>query len=196
VIDASIPEKPKTSLDNVKIPPGETIEKTVEFSQEGRLKVEAIKDGESIHVYTRIYEGDDKVASGWLKEGKGRTFKLLPGTYRIELWDKSIPQEPKKVLKNIEVKSGILVSHQAYFAQEGELKVQAIKDGRSIHLYTRIYDGDDRVAFGWLNEGEGKTFKLLPGTYRVEIKGADGKKKDQEGVKVQSGELSEVSIQF
>ena len=196
VTDKSIPEEPVVSLKDIEIRSGQSISRQANFSLEGELKIEALKAGKSIHVHARVYKGDDQVVSGWLEEGEGASFKLLPGVYRVEIQDKKIPQEPMVVLEDIEVQPGQTVSKQAQFVQEGQLRIEAFKGGKSIHVHTRVYKGDDQVASGWLDEGKGKTFRLLPGTYRFEIKGPDGQVKEQKGISIKSGQATDVDIQF
>ncbi|MFO7876992.1 MAG: hypothetical protein R6U55_10480, partial [Desulfovermiculus sp.] len=103
---------------------------------------------------------------------------------------------PVVVLEDIEVEPGQTVSKQAQFVREGKLRIEAFQGGRSLHVYAKVYKGDDRVAFGWLDEGKGKTFKLLPGTYRVEVKGPDDQVKEQKAIGIQSGQTTNVDIQF
>ncbi len=196
VTDKSIPEEPMVSLKDIEIKSGQSISRQANFFREGKLKIEALREGKSIHVYAKVYKGDDRVAFGWLEEGKGKTFKLLPGVYRVELQDKKIPQKPVVVLEDIEIEPGETVSKQAQFVREGQLSIEAFQKGRSIHVYAKVYKGDDRVAFGWLDEGKGKTFKLLPGTYRIEIKGPEDQIKEQKGISIQSGQTTNLDIQF
>ena len=194
--DKKIPQAPMVVLENIEVQPGETVNRQARFLQEGKLRIEALKGGKSIHVHARVYKGDERVASGWLDEGEGASFKLLPGLYRVELRDKKIPQAPMVVLENIEVQPGETVNRQARFVQEGKLGIEAFKSGKSIHVYARVFKGEDRVVQGWLEEGKGKTFRLLPGTYRMEVKGPDGKTKEQKGISVKSGQTTQAAIDF
>jgi hypothetical protein len=196
LVDKSIPQNPEVTLSNVEVQPGQTVSAEAEFPQEGQLTVEAFKAGKSVHVLAKVYKDGKRIASGWLEEGKGRTFKLLPGSYRVELVDKSIPQNPEVTLSNVEVQPGQTVSAEAEFLQEGQLTVEAFKAGRSIHVIAKVYKDDKRVASGWLKEGEGRTFKLLPGTYRVEVKGPDNEVMERKGIGIQSGQAISVDIQF
>ncbi len=196
LVDKSIPQNPEATLENIQVQPGQTVTEEAEFSQEGQLKVEAFKDGKSVHVLAKVYQDGKRIASGWLEEGKGRTFKLLPGSYRVELVDKSIPQNPEATLENIQVQPGQTVTEEAEFSQEGQLKVEAFKDGKSVHVLAKVYQDGKRIASGWLEEGKGRTFKLLPGTYSVEIKGPDGEVQERKGISIQSGQQEMVSLQF
>jgi hypothetical protein len=196
LVDKSVPQNPEVTLSNVEVQPGQTVSAEAEFPQEGQLTVEAFKAGKSVHVLAKVYKDGKRIASGWLEEGKGRTFKLLPGSYRVELVDKSIPQNPEVTLSNVEVQPGQTVSAEAEFLQEGQLTVEAFKAGRSIHVIAKVYKDDKRVASGWLKEGEGRTFKLLPGTYRVEVKGPDNEVMERKGIGIQSGQAISVDIQF
>jgi len=196
VQDKKIPQQPVVVLEDIEIEPGQTVNKQAQFAREGQLRIEAFKGGKSIHVYAQVYKGDKRIASSWLEEGKGAGFKLLPGVYRVEIQDKKIPQQPVVVLEDIEVQPGQTVSKTAQFTQEGVLKVEAIKAGKSLHAYSKVYKGDDRAAYGWLEEGKGKTFKLLPGTYRIEVKGPDDQVKEQKGIDIKSGQTKSVAIEF
>jgi hypothetical protein len=196
VRDTSIPEEPVVSLKDIEIKPGQQASRQANFSREGQFKIEAFKGGESIHAYAQVYQGGDRVTSAWLEEGQGASFKLLPGSYRVVVKDKSIPQEPEVILNEVEIQSGRTLSKQAQFAQEGQLKVEAFQGGTSLHVYAKVYMDDDRVAFGWLEKGKGRTFKLLPGTYRIEVKGPDDELKKQKGISIQSGQTTSVDIQF
>ncbi|MFP4036961.1 MAG: hypothetical protein ACLFUE_05520 [Desulfobacteraceae bacterium] len=80
--------------------------------------------------------------------------------------------------------------------EAGILELSAIKEGKSIHAHAEVYKGDDRVTSGWLEEGQGATFKLLPGSYRVEVKGPDGRVKEQKGISIESGRKETVNIEF
>ncbi|MCF8111661.1 MAG: VWA domain-containing protein, partial [Desulfobacteraceae bacterium] len=196
VQDKKIPQQPVVVLEDIEIEPGQTVSKQAQFAREGQLRIEAFKGDKSIHVYAQVYKGDKRVASSWLEEGKGASFKLLPGVYRVEIQDKKIPQQPVVVLEDIEVQPGQTVSKQAQFVQEGQLRIEAFQGGRSLHVYVKVYKGNDRAAYGWLDEGKGKTFKLLPGTYRVEIKGPDDQVKEQKGIDIKSGQTKSVAIEF
>jgi len=194
--DKKIPQEPVVVLEEVAVQPGQTVSRQARFPQPGQLTLEAFKGGKSIHVYAEVYQEGDRVASDWLEEGEGSTFKLLPGSYRVVVKDKSIPQEPEVILNEVEIQSGRTQSKQAQFAQEGQLKVEAFQGGTSLHVYAKVYIDDDRVAFGWLEKGQGRTFKLLPGTYRIEVKGPDDELKEQKGISIQSGQTTSVDIQF
>ncbi|MFP3999201.1 MAG: VWA domain-containing protein, partial [Desulfobacterales bacterium] len=166
--DEGLPDNPSRSFSDVKIELDQTVSKTARFDA-GILELSAIKEGKSIHAHARLYKKDDLAASGWLEEGKGAAFSLSPGVYRVEVTDKSIPEEPVVSLKDIEIKSGQSISKQANFSREGELKIEALRENKSIHVHAEVYKGDERVASGWLEEGKGASFKLLPGVYRVEL---------------------------
>jgi len=94
------------------------------------------------------------------------------------------------------VQPGQTVSAEAEFPQEGQLKLEAFKAGKSVHVLAKIYKDGKRIASGWLEKGKGRTFKLLPGTYRVEVKGPDDQIKEHTGIGIQSGQTMPVDIQL
>ncbi|MFO7931615.1 MAG: VWA domain-containing protein, partial [Desulfosalsimonas sp.] len=136
--DEELPGNPSRSFSDVKIELDQTVSRTARF-EAGILELSAIKEGKSIHAHARLYKQDELAASGWLEEGKGRTFSLLPGVYRVEVTDKSIPEEPVVSLKDVEIKSGQSISRQANFSREGELKIEALREGKSIHVHAEVY---------------------------------------------------------
>jgi len=103
VRDNSVPDKPEVWLKGVQIGPGETVERTAEFTQQGWLKLEAVKGGQPAKAYAYIFRGEERVARGSVKEDQGRTFDLLPGVYDLEVKgpDKEILEH-----KGIRIQSG------------------------------------------------------------------------------------------
>ena len=72
-------------------------------------------------------------------------------------------------------------------------KIEALQGGKNLHVYPRVYKGDERAAYGRLEEGVGKTFKLMPGSYRLEVKGPDRRIMKRKGIGIQSVQTMSVA---
>lgn len=89
VIDSwGMDQEPVVSFSRVRIEPGETIEKTAEFS-EGYLKVKALKNGKAFTADISVYkQGKSKREVGTdTSVDNPETIKLLPGVYDVKVSD-------------------------------------------------------------------------------------------------------------
>jgi hypothetical protein len=72
-------------------------------------------------------------------------------------------------------------------------KIEALQGGKNLHVYPRVYKGNERAAYGRLEEGVGKTFKLMPGSCRREVKGPDRRIMKRKGIGIQSVQTMSVA---
>ena len=106
VRDDSVPEKPEVAVKGLEVKPGETLEKVVEFTQEGILEITPVKEGKPFAAWVYISRSgeEEHLTYKHASEKKPAEFKLLPGVYDIKVKDdatKSI-----KELNGVTIESG------------------------------------------------------------------------------------------
>jgi Ca-activated chloride channel family protein len=106
VKDNSVPEKPVVTVKGMEVKPGETLEKSVEFTKEGILTVTAVKEGKPFGAWVYVYRQSEtkKLTDMHTTEKRPASFKLLPGVYDIKVKDSST--KSVKELKEITIESG------------------------------------------------------------------------------------------
>ncbi len=107
-IDERLPQKPRVEIKGIEIAGGQTIDKTIEFAQEGVLNIKAVKAGKPAEVLITIREagGKTSVITRWTSKKKPTPFKLQAGKYDLTAIDQRLPQKPRIEVKGIEIISG------------------------------------------------------------------------------------------
>lgn len=182
VINGEDAGNPSIVLAGVVIEAGKVAARTADFSG-GTLKVKALRNGKPFRAYCEIYkpvaEGEErqKAAEGWA-EPEGSSFKLLPGTYDLDVQNNEDAGKPHLSFTAIVIEAGKIVEKTADFTG-GTLKVKAQRNGKPFRAYCEIYkagaDQDEekaKVDEGWA-DAEGGTFKLVPGVYDLKVINSD-----------------------
>jgi Ca-activated chloride channel family protein len=173
--DTGVVQRPEVRIEGVQVVEGQVTERVATFGQGGLLQVKAIKDSAPMKAYVKVFlqEDDAYMGDGWTREdGTPAEYKLLPGTYRIEVQDKSVKQRPVINIRDVAVQPGATVERVATFGQGGLLQVKALKDSAPMKAYVKVFHQEDDAYMGdgWTREdGTPAEYKLLPGTYRIEV---------------------------
>jgi Ca-activated chloride channel homolog len=114
--DRSVLSKPERWARNILVKADEPGDASVEFPEEGVLKITATMNGSPARVLYIVYKADDatnRVTQGYTNVKKGQTHRLLPGRYRVQY----IVKKPQKINKDVivEVQSGQTASATGQF---------------------------------------------------------------------------------
>ena len=199
VEDSSMPDTPTVSVKDIEIKLGKTLEKKISFEQNGYLKIAAEKNGNLIRAYLNIYRHGEKrdIIHQNLKKGNFSTFKLLAGLYDIQVEDTSVVGYPEVFLKAVEISGGQTLEKKIQFKQNGILKAIAMKEGKSVKAYYKLYKlgQDKRLTHGYLKKNKGYSFKLSPGVYQLQAE-TGGLRREQSNIIIKPGETNNVEIKF
>lgn len=107
----------------------------------GELEISPTKGGQLFQAFVSISHSSDGsgVVAGYSTEQVPFTGKVPPGTYDVTVKDLSVPQKPTMEINGVNVKAGETAQRSVDFDREGELRMQALKDGRPIRALYRIY---------------------------------------------------------
>ena len=170
VVDNSIVGRPSVVFDALEIPPGQTVEKTAEFSS-GQLTIKAALNGEPISIPLEIYKPEgDKVFKNWTNFPKGTRIVNLPaGTYTVKV--RRTTDNNTKLFENVVIEEGRAQTITAAF-HYGQLTIIATLNGEPFATPFEIYDASEKKVFkNWTNSNvKGQwTVLLLAGTYKVKV---------------------------
>jgi len=115
VRDDSVPEKPEVNVKGLEVKTGETLERTVEFTEEGFLEVSPVKEGKQFAAWVYIHRSGEKkhLTYKHATERSPASFKLLPGVYDIKVKDSST--KSVKEIRDITIESGETQTVEAVF---------------------------------------------------------------------------------
>ena len=175
--------KPTVTFEGVVLGLGENVEKIAEFSG-GTLIVKALRNGVSVNASCSIYKaggdqekGKERITGG-STDGKGKEFKLAPGSYEVTVEDLEDANRPSLAFQNVVIEAGKTVEKVAEFSG-GALIVKALKNGKPFHAFCLVYktnedeDKEKEKAAEARIELEGTQFKFTPGAYDVVVVNQD-----------------------
>ncbi|MCK6685494.1 MAG: VWA domain-containing protein [Thermoanaerobaculia bacterium] len=197
VTDTSVSPKTARTAKGLIVKAGERTEKDFEFSLEGQLALSAFKNGQRIRAEFAVFKLPEKtrVDSGWLSTSGPVSVRLLAGPYEAAAVDTRVATRSERRAV-FEVKSGETTTVDLAGFLEAEVELSAMRDGKRIRceFSLRRREGGGRDS-GWLpTEGPRKCF-VLPGTYDLDVRCGDEKKK-QEGITLVHGDRKTLEVQF
>ena len=169
----------------------------------GELAISPIKNGRLFEALVTVSTAADGrgISAGYSTPETPFTGKVAPGKYDITVRDLTVPEKPTMEIKGVNVQKGETASRSIEFAQEGELHMQALKNGQPFRALYKIYkSGDNGSLYSHYTEGKGVTKqKILSGTYDVYFQDRSVLNKPERwarGVKVISGQPAEATVEF
>jgi len=191
----------------VAVADGETVEKHADFSV-GQFSVKVTRNGElsdaTVNVSTMV-DGKKKGVAGnrsYDHEGSNPVlFSLTPGAYEVVVKSVEISGGPTATLP-VTVESGGMVELAHEFAS-GTMKVGAKSGADLADAAVNVFSLETNQASAQGRtyahaESNPKTFELLPGRYRVTVKGIrlEGSPKEVFELVVKQGEVVERTVEF
>jgi Ca-activated chloride channel family protein len=197
VVDYHTAGKPSINFYGIEVPPGKTIEKTVEFAN-GSLRILTTRNGEPVFCPVKILDPEGKVISDfWTQHGE-RTVQLLQGTYDVEVKLMDIPGgNPVVRFRGVEIKARGTEERTADF-KIGFLTVSATLDGKPFNTPVKLYKEGSKSNIGhWTSKGS-RTFPLVPGVYNAQVVSAKDNKqfKAFEGIVIEAGKTVNIDVAF
>ncbi len=188
----------------VKIAPGDTLKKIVDFSV-GELAVKVTRNGKLSDAAINVLAAGTKtsVASGRSYTSSGsnpKVFQITPGNYDVVIKSVELAGDVEKRIESVIVKSGARVDHAHDFAS-GTLRIGAVSGGALVDATVQVVDAASgaTVAQGRTYtsaKSNPKAFELSPGRYRVIAKSIKSKSEKSLEVTVAAGKVSEHAIDF
>jgi len=201
--DDTVPEKPEVNVKGLEVKAGETLERTVEFTEEGFLEVSPMKAGKLFTAWVYIHRSGEKkhLTYKHSTEKRPASFKLLPGVYDIKLRDDTVPEKPVVNVKGVEVKAGETVERIVEFAGEGVLEVSPVKAGKPFGAWVYIHRSGEKKHLTYKHSTEKRpaSFKLLPGVYDIKVRDDSVPEKpvvNVKGAEIKAGETVERIVEF
>ena len=201
--------KPTVTFEGVVLGLGENVEKIAEFSG-GTLMVKALRNGVSVNASCSIYKaggdqekGKERITGG-STDGKGKEFKLAPGSYEVTVEDLEDANRPSLAFQNVVIEAGKTVEKVAEFSG-GALIVKALKNGKPFQAFCIVYktnedeDKEKEKAAEARIELEGTQFKFTPGSYDVVVVNQEDATRPTvsfQGVAIEAGKTVEKTADF
>jgi Ca-activated chloride channel family protein len=209
VTDLQDAGQPKVSFNDVVLETGKTVEKIADFSG-GTLRIGALRNGKPVTARFLVYRAaaeDDKkkqVVASDFTGNEGKTVKLPPGEYELEVQDYQVVGQPKVTFTGITMESGKTVEKIADFSG-GTLKIGALRNGKPVTARFLVYkaaaedDKKKQVVASDFTGNEGKEVKLPPGEYELEVQDyqvAGQPKVAMAGIVIEAGKAVEKVANF
>jgi hypothetical protein len=197
VVDYRTAGAPSVTVPGIEVPPGKTVEKTVEFAS-GTLKILTTRNGKPFSCAVKIFNLDGKVVSNfWTQQGQ-RIVQLLQGTYDGQVTMVDIPGgNPVIRFKEVEIKAHQTAERTADF-KIGFLKVSATLNGKPFSTPVKLYKEGSKKNIGNWTSGGSRTFPLVPGVYDAKVVSIKDNKqfKSFEGINIESGKAVNINVAF
>jgi hypothetical protein len=188
----------------VKIAPGDTVKKIVDFSS-GELAVKVTRNGRLSDATINVLAAGTKtsVASGRsYTEAKSnpKVFNLTPGNYDVVIGSVEISGKPEKRIDGVIV-TGMARSEHAHNFESGTLRIGAVAGGELVDATVQVVDAASGVTVAQGRtytsaNSNPKSFEILPGRYRVVAKAIKSKSEKSLEVTVAAGKVVEQTVDF
>ncbi|MEA1897394.1 MAG: VWA domain-containing protein [Bacteroidota bacterium] len=196
-LDNKVSPPQKIIFEDIIIKPGETIEKTADFS-EGTLSMTSLINGEKRTASYYVYHAGtkDKVDSSDTSRDNPKIIKLAPGTYDLLIRNYKVRPKEEKWFKGIEIKGSQTVKKTAKF-KEGVLIVSATSNGKKTKAFLKIFKAGEKKKLD--TDYTDKKIRLLPDNYELYInayKLPGEPKKHRVPVTIKAGETNNLDVSF
>ena len=193
-------------FEGVVIPPGETVEKVVDFST-GELAVGVTRNGELSDATVNIYVAgtSENVEGGrtYVSESSNpAVYRLTAGTYDVEVRSVEIAGDQRHRFEGVVVEPGGRAERSHEF-KSGTLRLGAVNGSDLVDATVYVYDLDagkavDQGRTYTSPSSNPKTFTVPPGRYRVAFKAVrmEGRPERQIEVIVEAGQTVERNVDF
>ena len=171
----------------------------------GYLKITSLKEGKPFEARADVYRQSDSKGMGgkntWYHK-KPAEFKLVPGTYRVSVLDRSVTPHQRQEIRDIDIVSGQTVEKTVTFGGAGILRITAKKGGQPFEARADVYRQSDNKRMGDKNTWYRKKpaeFKLVPGIYRVSVLDPSvtpHQRQEVRDIEVVSGQTVEKTLSF
>ncbi len=192
-------DAPEREIEGVMVQPGETTRESVDYSS-GRAEVTVTVNGEPLDARTYIYHADsgDRASRGRTNDEGVAGYDIPTGEYRILVRPDGI-RAPEREVEGVVVKAGE-TTRETIDYQSGTLSLQVTTNGapQDARIYVYNADSGDRAARGRTDDEGAASYRIPPGTYRIEVRpdGIDADDRTLEGVTVNAGETTDVTVEF
>lgn len=171
----------------------------------GTLQITALKDGEPCLAFVYVPHPD---GNGYLTVVNTSTdpklpkqIELPPGSYDVRVVDESVPHEPEKWLRGVEIKLNEVTEHTVEFDQTGVLEITTTRDGEQFVSFVRVFKPgeEDHLVYDHARKTAPAQFTLVPGTYDVTAQNPNVPEKPTitlTGVEVVAGDTTRHTIEF
>jgi len=188
----------------VKIAPGDTVKKIVDFSV-GELAVKVTRNGKLSDATINVYAAGTKNSAASSRsyidvKTNPKVFLLTSGNYDVVIGSVEISGGAEKKIEGVIIKSGTRVDHAHNF-ESGTLRVGAISGGALVDATVQVVDAASGVAVAQSRtytsaSSNPKSFELPPGRYRVIAKAIKSKAEKSLEVSVAAGKMAEHAVDF
>lgn len=195
---------PSIRFEAVKVPGGQTVERTADFSA-GELAVEVVRNGRPSDAVVQVYASGkaEVVASGRTSASNNPfKFRLLPGSYEVAVKSTEISGGPELRLTNVVVEGAKQAKQTADFST-GSLRVGAVNNGTLVDAVVSVTNLTTRKDEATLrtyatSNTNPRTFELLPGRYRVKLTAVKpaGLRPQEIEIEISAGRTVERTVDF
>ena len=169
----------------------------------GEIEILPTKKDKPFKALVVVYNSSDnrRIVSGYSSDLRPFVGKVPPGNYTIVVQDLSVPEKPSLQIKGVQVKTGETTRRSTEFAQEGELQLQAFKNGQAIKALYKIFkSGEKRVLYSrYTDKNDLTRQKLLAGTYDIYFQDLSVLNKPERwarGLVVTAGKTAHAKVEF
>lgn len=188
----------------VKIAPGDTLKKLVDFGV-GELAIKVTRHGKLSDATINVLAAGTKtaVASGRSytdAKNNPKVFQITPGNYDVVIKSIELSGEVEKRIEGVVVKSGARSEYAHDFAS-GTLRLGAVSGGALVDATVQVVDAASGApvaqgrTYATANSNP-KTFELSPGRYRVLAQAIKSKSKKSLEITVAAGRVVEHTVDF
>lgn len=188
----------------VKIAPGDTVKKIVDFSV-GELAVKVTRNGKLSDAVINVLAAGTKTSAATSRsytdaKNNPKVFQITPGNYDVVIKSIEFAGEVEKRIEGVAVKSGARLDHAHDFAS-GTLRLGAVSGGALVDATVQVVDAasGSPVAQGRTYTSANsnpKAFELSPGRYRVIAKAIKSKVEKSLEIIVAAGKVAEHAVDF
>ena len=175
VTDRSVTPFQHQEIRDIEIVSGQTVEKTLTFGGAGLLRITAVKEGQPFEAHAEVFRQSDNRNMGdkntWYGEQPAE-YKLVPGTYVLQVTDRSVTPFQRQEIRDIEIVSGQTVEKKVDFVAGGVLRITATRNGQPFEAQADVIRQSDNKGMGgkntWYRQKPAE-YKLVPDTYALKV---------------------------